>query len=719
MAVKQVLQHVRTGVLDLADIPCPQVQPGHLLVQSRASLISTGTERMLVEFSKSSLISKARQQPERVQQVLDKIKSDGLLPTLEAVFNKLDEPLPLGYCNAGVVTEVGAGVLGYAVGDRVASNGSHAEMVVVPAHLCARVPDPVNDDHASFAVIGSIGMQGIRLLGTSLGETVAVFGLGLVGLLTVQMLIASGVKVVGIDPDADRLRLAEQFGASVANNASGTDPVSTALQLTGGNGVDGVLITASAKNDNIAHSAAQMSRKRGRIVLVGTVNTELKRADFYEKELSFQVSCSYGPGRYDPAYEEKGHDYPLAYVRWTEQRNIESVLQLIASGRVDVEPLISRRFPHSDASAAYDVLTKDRSQIGILLQYPRTTAPTTRVVSAPGNSTVTTIGPTDRVVAGIIGAGGFTTSVLLPALSLTPAVLKSVASARGIHSAHAATKFGAATSTSDYRTIIEDQDINTVFITTRHNQHVPMVCEVLAAGKHVFVEKPLALDLAGLDAVREAYEKAHDQHLMVGFNRRFSPHARKIRELLSTCSEPACMVMTVNAGKIPTDHWVHDPTVGGGRVIGEGCHWIDLMSFLVCSRVSSVQAASIGSDTGIVTRGDHISVSLVFANGSLGTLHYFANGHRAFPKERLDVFCQGRSLHLENFRKLSGHGWANFRKRNLFRQDKGHRAEIAEFVAAVRHGSPPLIPFAQLYNTTAASFMAMKSEKTGQREQVE
>ncbi len=709
--MKQVVQNLRSGVLELLDVPCPRVSAGNVLIQTRATVISAGTERMLVEFGRAGMVSKARQQPEKVRQVIDKIKTDGLLPTLEAVLFKLDEPLPLGYCNAGTVVEVGPGVRRFAVGDRVVSNGPHAEMVHRPENLCAKIPDNVSDDHAPMAILGAIGLQGIRLLHLELGESVAVFGLGLIGLLSVQMLVNSGYRVLAIDPDRRRLDLARQFGATVVDLSTGVDPVASAATFTGGHGIDAVLITAAAKDDNIVSQSARMSRQRGRIVLVGTTDLELNRAEFYEKELTFQVSCSYGPGRYDPAYEEQGIDYPYAFVRWTEQRNIEAVLEMLGSKRLDVEPLLTRRLPSDQAATAYDLLVNDRTQLGIVLQYPLEEPPRDRIVavSQPAKDLpkAEKAPATGEVRVGIIGAGMFASRVLLPALRKTSARLCSIASSGGVTAAHAARKFGIAACTSDPRTIFDDSNINAVVIATRHDSHARLAAQALATGKHVFVEKPLAIDHEGLEEITEAYRETKGLQLAVGFNRRFSPHAKKIRELLAGRSAPAAMSMLVNAGTLPEDHWLLDPRVGGGRMIGEGCHWFDLMSFVLDQPIVGVSAATTGDRS--ASRGaEATSVTVRFADGSQGTLHYFAQGHRSFPKERLTVFCDGRVLELDNFRRMRGWGWPNFRRMNLFRQDKGHLAELTEFVRSVSEGGAPLMEFSGLANVTESTFAAAK-----------
>lgn len=709
--MRQVLQHIRTGEIEVAEVPCPQVRPGHLLIQSRATLISAGTERMLVEFGKGSLIAKARSQPDRVKQVLDKIKSDGLLPTLEAVFSRLDEPLPLGYCNAGTVLEVGEGIRGFNVGDRVVSNGPHAEVVCVPQNLCARIPDEVDDKQAVHTVLASVGLQGIRLLNPTLGETVAVTGLGLIGSTIVQLLTANGCSVLGIDIDPARLELARKFGAQTVDASAGADPVASAMAFSHGRGVDGVIIAASAQTDDIVKQAASMCRKRGRIVLVGSVGLALRRSDFYKKELSFQVSCSYGPGRYDAAYEDGGHDYPVGFVRWTEQRNFEAVLALLAAGRLDMSPLISEYVEQARATTAYDTLMERRDVLGIILTYPE---------GEPSRKTTITLGEdgkrraaSDQVVVGVIGAGNFSRLTALPCLRKTNARLACIADVDSVSGAHAGGKFGFERTTTDSRTLLSDPQINTVFVLTRHNVHAKMVTDALEAGKHVFVEKPLCLDLAELQQVRAAYDRAGDRQLLVGFNRRFSPHALKVKALLEGRAEPICMSMMVNAGEVPPDSWVHDLQVGGGRIIGEGCHWVDLMMFLVGAPVVRVSSTVIGESPALPVREDKVTITLTFGDGSIGTLHYFGNGHKSYPKETLEVFSDGRTLRLDNFRVLRGYGWPGFSKMKLTRMDKGHVEEFRRFVEAVAGGGPSVIPFADLDNVMRATFAAVESARSG------
>ena len=704
--MKQILQNLKTGAVELLDTPTPGCPLGCLLIATRRRLISAGTERMLVEFGQANLLAKARSQPDKVRQVLDKIKTDGLLPTLETVFARLDQPLPLGYCNAGVVLEVGHGVTDFSVGDRVVSNGPHAEIVCVPKNLCARIPEGVSDDEAAFTVLAAVGLQGIRLANPTLGEAVVVTGLGLLGLMTVQMLIADGCRVLGIDFDSHKCALARQFGAETVDLSAGADPVAAAMAFSRGRGVDAVLITASTKSSEPVHQAAQMCRKRGRIILVGVTGLELNRADFYEKELTFQVSCSYGPGRYDENYEQKGQDYPLGFVRWTEQRNFEAVLELMASKRLDVTPLISLRVPLDQAPEAYRQIIADRSSLGVVLTYPETGVDMRQTIEVRGQGARSR--GQGQPTIGVIGAGNFASLVLFPALVKTGARLKMVASAGDPGAALAARKFGFEQATSDYRTIIEDPEINTIFIATRHNTHARMVAEGLRAGKHVFVEKPLALNRQELAGVRAAFDGAGASQLMIGFNRRFSPLARKMHDLLAARSQPLTLIYTVNAGFIPDDHRTQDPQVGGGRIIGEGCHFIDFLRYLVGAPIIGVEARMMGAAPGVTVRQDKMTIVLEFADGSLGTVHYFANGSKRFPKERVEVFGEGRVLVLDNFQSLIGYGWRKFNRMRLWRQDKGHVAEIAAFVERVANGGEPLIPFAELAEVTLATFAAVE-----------
>lgn len=695
--MKQILQDMANGGTTVTEAPVPQCSKGHLLISTTTSLISAGTERMLVGFGKASMLDKARQQPEKVKMVLEKVQTDGLLTTYDAVKSKLAQPLALGYCNVGIVHEVGANLDDFQVGDRVVSNGPHADMVKVPKNLCAKIPDNVDDESASFAVVASIGLQGIRLAQPTLGESFVVTGAGLIGLLTIQMLRANGCRVLAIDFDQSKLDLAKQFGAEICNPGKGEDPVAVGLAFSRGAGVDGVIITASTKVSDPVIQAARMSRKRGRIILVGVTGLELNRADFYEKELSFQVSCSYGPGRYDTGYEEKGNDYPLGFVRWTEQRNFVAVLDMMAAGTLNVEPLITQRFEFEDAPKAYDALTEDKSGLGLLLKYnsPVETRLKKRVVLRPISIEA------KNAVVGFIGAGNYASRVLIPAFKKASSQLHTIVTSGGINGVIHGEKTGFAEASTDLDGLLNNKDINTVAIATRHNSHAYFVERVLSAGKNVFVEKPLALTVEEIEKIETVYNQniQNNQYarVMVGFNRRFSPQVQKMKTLLDTVKEPKSFIMTMNAGAIPADHWTQDNAVGGGRIIGEACHFIDLMRFLAGSKIISIQARRMGETDAVQVLEDKASITLGFEDGSFGTIFYLANGASSFPKERVEVFTAGRVLQLDNFRKLKAFGWPGFNKMNLWRQDKGQDACAAVFVDSIRDGKEAPIPADEIF----------------------
>lgn len=691
--MRQVVQHMGSGLTEVLESPMPTAQSGALLIQTTRSLISAGTERMLVGFGKAGWIDKARQQPDKVKMVLEKVMTDGLMTTVEAVRSKLAQPLPLGYCNVGLVDQVGAGVEGFSVGDRVVSNGPHADVVRVPRNLCARIPDEVDDESASFVVLASIGLQGIRLAQPTLGEAFVVTGVGLIGLLTVQLLRAHGCRVLAIDLDDSKLALARQFGAETCNPGRGEDPVSAGIAFSREQGVDGVIITASTQSNEPVTQAARMSRKRGRIVLVGVTGLELSRTDFYEKELTFQVSCSYGPGRYDPSYEERGHDYPVGFVRWTEQRNFEAVLDMLASGQLDVKPLITHRVAFEEAQRAYQTLTEDKSALGIVLQYNSPMAERalrTVALGAPVHYEA------HRPVLGFVGAGNYASRMLIPAFKSAGAQFHTIVTSGGINGVVHGVRGGFAEASTDFSALLDNGVVNTIAIVTRHDSHSSFVTQALKAGKSVFVEKPLAIDHAQLIEVREAYEHAHQAgpgpQLMVGFNRRFGPQVQKMKTLLASVREPKSFIMTMNAGAIPASHWTQDVLVGGGRIIGEACHFIDLMRFFTGSPIVSLQVRRMGEAPGVEVTEDKASITLGFADGSFGTIMYLANGAASFPKERIEVFSAGRVLQLDNFRKLKGYGWTGFDKLNLWKQDKGQKACAEAFLRAVETGVPAIPP---------------------------
>lgn len=699
--LKQIIQDLQSGKTILADVPAPLVKKGSVLIRTKVSLVSLGTERMLVEFGKANLVDKARQQPDKVKQVLDKIKSDGLWPTLDAVFKKLGEPLPLGYCNAGEVIAVGEDVSDFQVGDRVASNGPHAEIVLVPKNLVAKIPDGVTYEEASFTVISSIGLQGIRLINPTFGETVVVIGLGLIGLITCQLLKANGCQVIGYDFDESKVNLAASFGITSFKASAENDPVKFCLENTQGQGVDGVLITASTKSDEVIAQAAQMSRKKGRIVLVGVVGLDIKRSDFFEKELSFQVSCSYGPGRYDEQYEQKGIDYPLAYVRWTEKRNFEAVLEAFANKLIQVQPLITEIVKLNEYESIYGQIGTSRSIASLLRYSEENIKHENKIqVSAPAFEK-------GKAIFGVIGAGNFTKMVIVPTMRKLEYNLKCIASEKGLSSTVLAKKYKIGYATSDYTEILRDRDVNAVAIAVRHNMHARLAIEALKAGKHVFVEKPLALSKEDIDQIEAAYRQS-GRTLTVGFNRRFSPFAQKAKELLRDAG-PINVIANMNAGFIPANSWVHDLKVGGGRIVGEACHLVDLITFLTGSLVQEVVMTATGQSPEEST--DNATLLLKYRNGSLGVINYFSNGSKAYSKERVEVYSQGRTLIIDNYRKLECYGFAS---KGLSRsQDKGHFNQFKLLKQRLSEGGQELIPINEILNTSRTVLVALESLKSG------
>ncbi|MEP5568701.1 MAG: bi-domain-containing oxidoreductase [Halioglobus sp.] len=696
--MKQIFQDLQSGETRVEPVLSPRESRGQLLISTQKSLVSVGTERMLVDFGKANMVEKALQQPDKVKQALEKVATDGLVPTVEAIRSKLDEPMPLGYSNVGVISDSGAP--GFVAGDRVVSNGHHAEVVRVPVNLCARIPDAVDDESAAFTVLGAIALQGIRLAAPTLGEAVVVTGLGLIGLLTVQLLRAQGCRVLGVDYDSAKCELARSFGAEVVDLSKQEDLVSSAQAFSRGRGVDAVLITASSKSNEPVHQAATMCRQRGRIVLIGVVGLELSRADFYEKELSFQVSCSYGPGRYDPEYEEKGNDYPVGFVRWTEQRNFEAVLDMMASGALDVNPLISHRFSIDNAPEAYKLLDQPGT-LGILIDYPDSD-------QAINTRSLELVRPVNYsaadVVCSFIGGGNYASRVLIPAFSEAGARLDTLVTSGGVSAVHQGNKHGFAKASTDFDSTLLNESVNTVVIATQHKQHADQVVAALNAGKQVFVEKPLALSLDELGAIENAWN-SHEAacRLMVGYNRRFSPLTVTMKSLLDKLVGPKTFILTMNAGHIPADHWTQDLEAGGGRIIGEACHYIDLLRFLVGAPISGFSANRIGNAPRLEVTDDKATITLTFEDGSMGTIHYFANGGKAFPKERIEAFGGNGVLQLDNFKRLRGFGWKGFRSQRLRSQDKGQKACVAAFVDSVRNGDPSPIPIEEVFEVARVS----------------
>lgn len=712
--MKQILQSLKTGEVQTVELPVPSVKPGHLLIKTSKTLISLGTERMLLNFGKAGWLNKARQQPDKVKQVLQKMKTDGLMPTVNAVFKKLDQPLPLGYSNSGIVIEVGRGVTGFKKGDRVVSNGNHAEIVCVPQHLCARIPDSVSDTTASFTVVSAIALQGVRLANPTLGESVAVMGLGLIGLLTCQILQANGCRVMGFDFDDNKIKMAKSYGIEAFNLSTGIDPVSLAMNFSNGNGVDAVIITAATSSNAPIEQSPQMCRKRGRVVLVGVTGLNLSRDDFYKKEISFQVSCSYGPGRYEDAYEGKSMDYPIGFVRWTVQRNFEAVLNLMADKKLATENLVSREFNLADAEKAYEMVAKGGNILGLVLNYSQSADTEQKSINLKEQNEIGTDIDGQKPVTGVIGAGNFAGSTLIPALSQTEATLKTIASSSGVSGTVVGSKNGFLISTTDSQRIFDDPEINTVIITTRHSSHAGLVIKALESGKNVFVEKPLCMSFSELESIKKALQAGKKgQRLIVGFNRRFSPLVKTCKEALEAVNSPCSIVITVNAGEIPADHWTQDSESGGGRIIGEACHFIDLLKYFAGSSIEAVQSTFMQDPLAQSRMPDTASISLSFANGSIGTVHYFANGHKDFPKERIEIFSNKGIMQIDNFKALNCYGETAVSNQKLWAQDKGHANCIAEFINSISAGKECPISFEDIYEVSKATLLAagMKEEK--------
>lgn len=710
--MKTLTHSLSSGELSLLDAPLPSASPRTIVVESRASVISAGTERMLVDFGRAGLLEKARRQPDKVKQVLDKVRTDGLSTTLSAVRAKLEQPIPLGYCNAGVVVDAGA-ASGFARGDRVVTNGSHAEYVRVARTLAARIPGGVPFEHAAFTPVAAIGLQGIRLAAPTLGETVVVYGLGLIGLLTVQLLRANGCRVLGIDRDAHRLALAERFGA-IALDGSAGDTVARVLAHTNDAGADAVLLTLASDSDEPVHEAAQLARQRGRLVLVGVTGLDLRRDDFYKKELSFAVSCSYGPGRYDPSYEEQGVDYPLGHVRWTEQRNFDAVLALMADGRLDPAPLISHRFAFDRVHDAYEVIAGSEPSLGVVLSYPerrdaaREPAPRTITRIPAGKSSGATS-------VAVIGAGNFAVRTVLPALRADGVRLHTIASGNGTSAAIAAQKFGFERVTTDLDAVFDAPDIDAVFVLTRHDSHADLALRALRAGKHAFIEKPLGLTEEEIERVANA-ARASGRMLMVGFNRRFAPLTAHLQRKLAGRGGPLTTVITVNAGAIARDHWTQEAEQGGGRIVGEACHFIDLARALTGSPITSLHSTVAYTREGR-PMGDIATLSLAFGEGSVSAIHYIASGARSYPKERVECFFDGRTVSIDNWRRIRDWATAMPWRVGAASQDKGHAAELLAWLRALRAGGPSPIPLDEIVEVSrwAVRAAAPRDDDGGQR----
>ncbi len=720
--MKQVVQYPN-GETRVADVPAPAPEAGHVVVATEASLISAGTERMVVEFARKGLLAKARARPDLVAQVVRKARTEGVLGTMEAVRGRLDQPMPLGYSAAGRVIEVGSGVEGVVVGDRVACAGAgHAEVVRVPRNLLARAPDGLPAEAAAFATVGAIALHGFRLAETELGGRVVVIGLGLIGLLAVQICRAAGVRVLGVDPDPERRARAERLGAEAVAGTEDGEAVDAALAWTDGIGADAALVAAAGGGNQPIETAAGVTRDRGTVVAVGAFGMDVPRRPFYMKELQLRVSRSYGPGRYDPSYEEAGIDYPIGHVRWTEGRNLQAVVDLLASGAVDTGPLVSHRIPIEDAEAAYRLITEgDEPTLGVVLTYPdrgssegigalERTVPVGDMSGSRRAPAASVNG--GSIGVGLLGAGQFATAVLLPALkkagTLRPVA---VASSTGLSAKHAADRFGFDYATTEEARLLDDASIELVAIATRHGAHAAQVVRALEAGKHVFVEKPLCLTEEELADIIRAWSDAGDRQLLVGFNRRFAPLAGHLRAFCQEAGEPALITYRVNAGALPPDHWVHDPEVGGGRILGEVCHFIDFVSHVVDALPVRVTASGVRD--GGRYRDDNVHVVVDLEDGSSASIAYAASGDRVVGKERCEVFAGGGTAVLDDFRTAEIARGGRVRKhRSRLRQDKGHDAEWAAVAAGLREGRPS-VPTQSVLATTLATLAAAAALRTG------
>lgn len=708
--MKQLLQDLSNGETIIIDAPSPNVSRGTLLINTRKTLISAGTERMIVDFGKSNLLSKAQKQPDKVKLVIEKMKTDGVFSTLDAIKSKLSQPIPLGYSNVGVVESVGEGISKFSKGDRVVSNGRHADVVKSPINLCAKIPDNVSDEEATFTVVSSIALQGVRLAKPTIGETFVIIGAGLIGLIAIQLLKIQGVKVLAMDLDPRKLELAKMFGAETYLLNDINDPVKAGLNFSSGSGIDGVLITAATTSNKPIENAAKMSRKRGRIILIGVAGLNINRSDFYEKELTLQVSCSYGPGRYDQNYEQYGNDYPIGYVRWTEKRNFEAILELLSSRSLSVKKLISHRFLFEEANKAYSVLHKSHDALGIILSYSDIDDSRHNKIQLIRNKNKFN---SEKPTIAFIGAGNYASRVLIPAFKKAGANLDTIVSVGGVSSVFHGGKFGFSHASTDLSSILDKKNINTVVIATRHDSHAELVRKSLIAGKNIFVEKPLVIKESELIELKSLYQEFSKQKkispkLMVGYNRRFSPLVKKIKELLVGVNEPKSFVMTMNAGKIDSNHWTQKQEIGGGRIIGEACHYIDLMYFLASSSIKSIHAIKMNGPETESFLEDKVIITMGFKDGSIGTINYLANGHSSFPKERIEVFTSGKILQIDNFRRLNTYGFGKINNIRLFKKNKGQEECPKSFLNSIEKGEESPIKIQDIFEVAQATLEVTK-----------
>lgn len=693
--MKQVTQSLLNGNVEIVDLPLPRIDKNQLLIKTTCSLISGGTERMLIKFGQSNIFQKVKQQPDKFKEVLNKMVVDGPISTLNAVENKLEEPIPLGYSNVGEIIAKGENVSDYKVGDRVVSNGPHAEFVVVNKNLCAKIPEEVTSDEAVFTIPASIGLQGIRLAEPSLGETFVVCGLGLIGLLTAQLLRANGCNVLGLDIDNEKIKIAKSLGIESFSSFNNQDSINWCKKFSSDSGVDGVFITSATNSNSPIDIASQVCRKRGRIILVGTSGLNISREYFYKKELTFKVSCSYGPGRYDQSYEKDGIDYPIGFVRWTEKRNFEAVLNILRNKKVDFKTLITNRFKIVEAKKAYEFLYKESNYIGILFDYDSDLLPKKPTIQINKNSSA----EFNKVSVSVIGAGNYSKRIIIPHLSKTKASLQTITSRNGFDSTFLANKFSFKESSTDTDKIWRDVNTNTVFILTRHNSHAEFIIKALKSGKNVFVEKPICTTEKELELIMTAFKETRNSDgtgpiLMVGFNRRFSKFSKLLKKELNNIKTPKSYVYTCNAGFLDKDHWTNNHTVGGGRLIGEACHFVDLIMYLEDSSISDLNIICARDEKKCP---DTFSLNVKFNSGSIGNINYFSNGNKNYQKEQLDVFAGGKIYQVKNFLKLKTWGSSTLKTMRNFKQDKGQKDCVDAFINAIDTSCASPISFEDIY----------------------
>ena len=712
--MKQVTQTFKTGLIEVDEVPIPSLEDKFILVQNNFSVISAGTEKTKIDIGKKNLIQKAKARPDLVRQVIKKLKNDGLKKTFKTVNTRLNAPSPLGYSSSGIVVAVGGMVEGIQPGDRVACAGAgyanHAEYVAVPQNLVAKIPNNVKDESAAFTTIGSIALQGLRLAAPKIGETFLVIGLGLLGQITVQLLKANGCKVIGTDLDNELVSLSESFGAIGVIKQNKLNSI--CMEHTK-NGVDGVIVCAGSQSNQIIETCGKVTREKGRVVVVGAVKMDIPREDYFKKEINIVISRSYGPGRYDQSYEEGGNDYPIGYVRFTEQRNMVTFLDLIAQEKINIDNLITHRFHIEDAPEAYKLIEGEKIEpyLGILLKYDKNLFSTNRFNSIAKAKIKPSLN--NKISISFFGAGNYATASLLPHLKSSKKVfLNGILTASGHTASSVSKQFGFSFCSDSFSELLTDST-DAIMIASRHDSHCSAVCEALEARKHVYVEKPLALSIEELSKVHHSYSKATESHLMVGFNRRFAPASLMIKEHFKDVESPIVINIRVNAGQISDEHWIQNPQIGGGRIIGECCHFIDLAANIANSHVSSIFASGTSSNEKSSITNDNANISLKFTNGSVASITYSAHGSVAMPKESIEIMGGGLAAHIYDFQEIVlFHKDGSLSRKKMRFQDKGQQLMLHEFIVALIDGKP-CVDYYSLINSSLASILAIESMMTG------